>query len=124
MAEHLAVAAVNDGNKDASTVAPAVDEGENGCPTLVGALGDGASDFDARALARTAFWEHPAFDFHEAVDFLAVDKQSITKAQSAPSSPDSASRLGLMDLLDRGNEGLVDGLGMPLAGQIVSRGAR
>ena len=64
MAEGLTGAAVNDGNKNTPTIAPAVDEGQIGGPALVGLLGDGAGDFDTRSLATTAFGKSPAFEFH------------------------------------------------------------
>ncbi len=73
MAKDLAGAAFNHWNKNTPTIAPAVDEGQIGGPALVGLLGDGAGDFDAWALATTALGKSPAFEFHEAVDLLAVD---------------------------------------------------
>jgi hypothetical protein len=89
---------------------------------LVRAFGDGAGYFDAWALARTTLGKSPAFEFHEAVDLLAVGVQSIAEAQTAPCAPDSARRFPLVDLLDAGSESFVDGLGSPLAGLVVSRG--
>jgi hypothetical protein len=122
MAEYLAGAAVNDGHKNTPTIAPAVDEGQIGGPTLVGTFGDGAGYFDAWALARTTLGKSPALKFHEAVDLLAVDVQSIAEAQTTPSAPDAARRFLLVDLLDAGSKGFIDGLGPPLAGLVVSRG--
>lgn len=122
MAEYLAGAAVNDGHKDTPTIAPAVDEGQIGGPTLVGTFGDGAGYFDAWALARTTLGKSPAFEFHEAVDLLAVDVQSIAEAQTAPSAPDAARRFLLVDLLDAGSERLVNGLGPYPAWLVVSSG--
>jgi hypothetical protein len=84
-------------------------------PTLVGLFGDGTDDFDARSMARTGLGKSPAFEIHEAVDFFAVDMQSITKVQAAPSAPDAARRLLHVDLLDAGREGLVNRLSPPLA---------
>ena len=77
---------------------------------------------DAGSLARTTLGKSPAFEFHEAVDFLAVDVQSFAEAQTTPSAPDAARRFLLVDLLDAGSKGFVDGLGPPLAGLVVSRG--
>ena len=122
MAEDLTGAAGNDGHKDTPTIAPAVDEGQIGGPALVGLLGDGAGDFDAGSLARTTLGKSPAFEFHEAVDFLAVDVQSFAEAQTTPSAPDAARRFLLVDLLDAGSERLVDGLGPPPAWLVVSSG--
>jgi hypothetical protein len=56
------------------------------------------------------------------VDLLAVDVQSLTEAQAAPSAPDAARRFLLVDLLDAGSERLVDGLSPPPAWLVVSSG--
>ena len=56
------------------------------------------------------------------MDLLAVDMQSITEAQAAPSAPDAARRFLLVDLLDAGSGRLVNGLGPPPAWLVVSSG--
>ena len=93
MAEHLTGAAINDGHKYTPTIAPAVDEGQIGGPTLVGTFGNGAGYFNAGSLTRTTLGKSPAFEFHEAVDLLAFDVHSIAEAQTTPSASDAARRL-------------------------------
>jgi hypothetical protein len=81
VAEHLAGAAVDDRNKHAPTVTPAVDEGEVGRPALVGLFGDGAGDLDAWAVSGAALGKCPTLELHDAVDFLDVNRDSLLMAK-------------------------------------------
>ena len=123
MAENFAGTAIDDGDKDAPPVTAAVDEGEVGGPALVGVFCNGTGDFDARAVAGTALGKGPALEFHDAVDFLDVDGLSLLVAKAAPGAAHATGRFLLVDLLDTGGHGFVQGLGSSLPGLVVGGGA-
>jgi len=124
VAEHLAGAAVDEGNKDAPAVAPAVDEGEVGRPALVGLFGDGAGDLDAWAVSGAALGKRPALELHDAVDFLDVNRDSLLVAETAPGAAHATGRFFLVDPPDARDHGLIHRLWTPLPGLVIGGGAR
>src|SRR6476620_4713600 len=119
MTEDLPGAAVDDGHEDAPAVLSTVDEGKVGGPPLVGMIGDGEGDPDPRSGSCLSLWKGPAFELHDAMDLLAVDGDVLDEAQTAPGAAHAAGRLLLVELLDTGGEGLINGTGFGLAGLVV-----
>ena len=97
--------------------------GQIGGPTLIGLFGDGGGCFDAGVSAGTSLGQGPASDFHDTVDFFAVDGNVLFKAQTAPSATDAASGFVLVDEFDFGGKGFVDGSRLSLAWLVVGCGA-
>ena len=124
MPQNLTGAAVDDGHKDAPTVPAAVNEAQIGRPSLIRMIGDGSGDLDPRTGPSLSLWKCPSFGLHDAVDLLDVDRDVLHEAQTAPGAAHAAGRLLLVDLLDAGGQGLIDGTGPGLPGLVVGAGSR
>ena len=124
VAKNLSCAAINDRNEDAPAVLAAMNESEVGSPALIRMVGDGARDLNPRPTSNDPLGKSPSFEFHEAVDFLAVDVEAIAEAQTAPGAAHATGGFVLVEQLDPGGEGFVDGPWFALPGLVVGGGAR
>ncbi len=124
MTEDFTGATVDDRCKNAPAIAPAMNEGKVGGPALVGFFRDGAGDFYSWPVAGPALGQRPAFEFHDAVDFLDVDLVALLMTQTAPCAAHAASGFFLVDLPDSGGHDFIDGTRLLPPRLVVGGGAR
>ncbi len=106
-AQHLAGAAIEDGNKRAPPILAALDEGDIRAPALIGFWGNRSGPRHPRALTNGPLAHGPALDPHEAVDLFAVGGLVQTMLQPGPYAANAVGRMGLNYLVDGPGQSLV-----------------
>lgn len=123
-AKHFARAAVDDWDEGAPAIDSAVYGGDVSGPTLIGGLGNGLAVQHARPQPEAALATSPAMQLHDAVDFLAIDPQTLPLGEVGVNEAHSIGWVGLDDVTHGFNKhGITLRLDVASAWLVVARGA-